>query len=316
MPAVITTDFMNQLYVGLHALWADQFEAAKTTMHRDTLCTVVESETLEESYNWLGTVPKMTEWIGPRAVAGLSTHEYRIKNKDFANAIEVDRNTILDNRLQLIRPRIAQLVDEAIRFQDELVFQVLELGKGATGLCYDGQQFFDTDHVDPGADYTTIQSNRLTGTGTSVTALETDYNAARKAMRMFRDGYGRPMNIMPTHVVCHPALEGAFRKLLNSDTYIVVGGTDAGAAITNIWKGTADLIVSNYLTDENDWYLLSLNRPVKPLIFQMRQEPQFAARDRPDDPAVFDQKVFKYGADMRCNVGYGLWQLAVLTTNA
>src|SRR5690606_29970273 len=34
------------------------------------------------------------------------------------------------------------------------------------------------------------------------------------------------------------------------------------------------------------------------------------AKDNPTDERVFDQKEFRYGVDMRCNAGYGLWQLA------
>lgn len=58
------------------------------------------------------------------------------------------------------------------------------------------------------------------------------------------------------------------------------------------------------------WYLLDLSRPVKPVILQRRQQPQFVALDRPDDESVFMRKKFLYGVDDRKNVGYGLWQLA------
>jgi len=58
------------------------------------------------------------------------------------------------------------------------------------------------------------------------------------------------------------------------------------------------------------WYLMDLSRPIKPIILQMRQAPQFVAMDRPDDENVFMRKKFRYGVDDRKNVGYGLWQIA------
>lgn len=58
------------------------------------------------------------------------------------------------------------------------------------------------------------------------------------------------------------------------------------------------------------WFLMDLSRPIKPIILQMRQQPQFVALDRPDDESVFMRKKFLYGVDDRKNVGYGLWQLA------
>jgi phage major head subunit gpT-like protein len=57
------------------------------------------------------------------------------------------------------------------------------------------------------------------------------------------------------------------------------------------------------------WFLAVTSRPVKPLIFQDRQSPTFVAKDQLDDDNVFLKKQFLYGVDMRCNAGYGLWQL-------
>lgn len=183
-------------------------------------------------------------------------------------------------------------------------------GNTATGLAYDGQQFFDTDHKDPGATFQTNQSNKLTGTGTTAAQIRADYDAARAAMFNLKDGEGRPMGITPSHVLVPPALEGAFRQLLNADMV-----PDASAGVTNIWKGSAGLLVSPYLTDANDWYLLALNQPVKPFIFQNRRPVQFTALDSPTAENVFRRKKFQYGVDARYAFGYAFWQMAILTTN-
>lgn len=58
------------------------------------------------------------------------------------------------------------------------------------------------------------------------------------------------------------------------------------------------------------WYLLDLTKAVKPLIFQNRQKPVFAAMDNPDDESVFMRKEFVYGADSRNTAGFGFWQTA------
>jgi len=58
------------------------------------------------------------------------------------------------------------------------------------------------------------------------------------------------------------------------------------------------------------WFLMDLSRPVKPLILQVRKEPQFVAMDSPKDENVFMRKEFRYGVDDRKNVGFGFWQLA------
>ena len=58
------------------------------------------------------------------------------------------------------------------------------------------------------------------------------------------------------------------------------------------------------------WYLMDLSRFMKPMILQIRKEPEFVAMDKPDDENAFMRKKFRYGVDDRKNVGFGLWQLA------
>ncbi len=58
------------------------------------------------------------------------------------------------------------------------------------------------------------------------------------------------------------------------------------------------------------WYLIDTTKSFRPLIFQNRREFKLVAMDKPDDENVFHRKEFIYGVDGRCNVGFGLWQLA------
>lgn len=58
------------------------------------------------------------------------------------------------------------------------------------------------------------------------------------------------------------------------------------------------------------WYLLCTDRPIKPVVYQERKAATFVAKDKETDDNVFEQRRFVYGTDMRCNVGYGLPQLA------
>jgi phage major head subunit gpT-like protein len=58
------------------------------------------------------------------------------------------------------------------------------------------------------------------------------------------------------------------------------------------------------------WFLLCTGQSVKPIIFQERQAAQFVSKDKETDDNVFSQRRFVYGVDLRCNVGYGLPQMA------
>lgn len=77
----------------------------------------------------------------------------------------------------------------------------------------------------------------------------------------------------------------------------------------------SEVAVSNVdasgLADNPWWYLLDVTRPLKPMVFQERKKPEFIAHTDPtNSDHVFKKKEFLYGADARCNVGFGLWQMA------
>jgi phage major head subunit gpT-like protein len=57
------------------------------------------------------------------------------------------------------------------------------------------------------------------------------------------------------------------------------------------------------------WFLVDAARPIKPFIFQKRREYAVTRMNTATDEAVFNQRLFRYGVDVRCNAGVGLWQL-------
>lgn len=58
------------------------------------------------------------------------------------------------------------------------------------------------------------------------------------------------------------------------------------------------------------WFLLCTHQSVKPIIYQERKPATFVSKDKETDDNVFSQRRFVYGVDLRCNVGYGLPQMA------
>lgn len=105
---------------------------------------IVPSSTKEENYSWLGSFPRMREWIGERHVKNLSNQGYTIINKDWETSVEVDLRDIEDNRAGVYNPLMEELARVAESHPDEIVLKLLP--DGFTTPCYDGQYFFDTDH--------------------------------------------------------------------------------------------------------------------------------------------------------------------------
>ena len=65
-----------------------------------------------------------------------------------------------------------------------------------------------------------------------------NYEAARKAMMNLKSDSGKPLGIIPTHLVVPASHEGNGRRLLNA--LLSDGGT-------NEWAGSAELIVTPFL---------------------------------------------------------------------
>ena len=286
---------LDAAYIGFSTVFQDALELAPNLWQN--LATRVDSAREQEQYKWIGENPKMKEWVGDRTISKLRAQTYTIENKDFANAIEVDRNDIMDDNLGIVRPRIAGLGMAARQHYDELIFDLILNGFDATfGLAYDGQFFFDTDHADePGQ---TPQSN-TTGAALS----DTEFNDAYQEMTEFETSEGEPLNIDPNLLLVGPSNRVSAREIVREKT---TGGED------NVNAGIVDVMVAPRIkgTFTAHWFLLDTGKPLRPWILQIRQALQLVALDSMDDFFAFMRKVFMFGVDGRHNAGFGLWQCA------
>lgn len=299
---VVNASSLIALQQSLRALFLQSFDAVQPMWMKTAM--EAPSESAEENYQWLGRVPSMKEWLDTKTLDQLRGFDFLIKNKDWESTLEVDRNHIEDDKLGMYRPRIAELGEEAKRHPDELVSTARK--DGVTKLAYDGQFFYDTDHAEGKSG---AQSNKLTGTGTTAALVRDDLFTARAALRKFKDDQGKPYirraGNLDVAAVIPPDLEKVFDQLNNP----APGSTTP--------KTPIEYLVDPYLVDTNDWYLDYVGAPVKPFVMQMRKRPEFVTLDNPNaTEMVFLRKKFLFGVEARYNIGYGLWQFSILTTNA
>lgn len=135
----------------------------------DLIAMKVSSNTKVNTYGFLGQFPKMVEWVSRRQRKAMQAQGTSIENKLYESTVGVPRTDIEDDQVGLFRPMVQQAAQSAAELPDDLVFGLLKTGK--TTLCYDGQNFFDTDHpvyqnVD-GTGSTKNQSNITTGATSS-----------------------------------------------------------------------------------------------------------------------------------------------------
>lgn len=224
--AIVTNALIQALFTGFRADFQAALNAAPTDWAK--VATEVKSSTKSNTYGWLGQFPKFREWVGDRTLRDMAAHGYAITNKDWESTVGVKRNDIEDDEVGIYRPLFTEMGRAAASHPDELVFALLAAGHNT--LCFDGQNFFDTDHP----------------------------------------------------------------------VYPNVDGTGVAASVANCDLGGSG----------PKWYLLDTTRAIKPLIYQSRKSPELIALTDSRDEAVFTRNEYRFGADLRCNVGFGFWQMA------
>jgi phage major head subunit gpT-like protein len=228
--AIITAALLDALRTGFRREFQQAYDSAMAASFYDRVSTTVPSTNASETYGWLGDFPDLREWVGDRVVKDMKEQAYQIANKEWESTVGVKRPQIEDDNLGIYTPMVRSMGQSAARHPDKLIAQLIK--SGATELCYDGQNFFDTDHP--------VYANH-DGTGAATTVANLDAS----------------------------------------------GGA------------------SPY------WYLLDVNHPLRPFIFQERKKPEFEAKTNPaTSDIVFTSNEFQYGVYARHNVGFGLWQMA------
>lgn len=140
--AVINNTNLKAIDVGFQQNFQDGLSEIEPQWQR--FATEVPSTSHSNTYGWLGEMPELREWIGDRVLKDIATHDYTIKNRDFESTISVKANDIEDDNLGVYKPLASAHGRSAGMHTDKLVFAALK--GGTSSLCYDGQNFFDTDH--------------------------------------------------------------------------------------------------------------------------------------------------------------------------
>lgn len=171
--AIITSTLLSGLRTGFSKAFRDALAATPTDWEK--VATRVPSSSASNTYGWLGQFPALREWVGDRVLKDMAAQAYQVQNKLYEGTVAVKRTDIEDDNVGVYTPLFAEMGRAAKAHADQLVFALLAAGETTT--CYDGQNFFDTDHpVYPNVDGTgtaTLVSNLQAGTGPAWYLLDT-----------------------------------------------------------------------------------------------------------------------------------------------
>lgn len=295
----LTPATLRTIAQGFNAAFVRGFDSAAPSWMQ--VAMEIPSTGSAENYGWMKDLPGMREWIGSRVIHNLESTMATLVNKHWEHTIGVNADHIDDDKLGIYAPRFSMQGEIAARHPDDLVWGLLRAGFSTKG--FDGQYYFDTDHVTYGLDKKeTSWSNVQTGSGkpwflmdlsrnfmkplifqnrkkvrfvskdrpdddnvffnnelvfgcdaryvagfgfhqlavgAKTTLAEDSYEAARLALASQFRPDGSPLGVRPTHLVVGPSNEAAALELLNAER--------KADGATNIWKGSAQLIVCPWL---------------------------------------------------------------------
>jgi phage major head subunit gpT-like protein len=305
MARVVATDLNYAFLDGVQTIFQQALAAVPTSWQ--DLSTVIESDGPSETYSWMGQTAMPRAFARERVPRALMEQGFVLTNADYEDTIEVDSNAFKDDKTGQLNVRVRDLATRNIQFIDYLM--LTKLAAGATDLCYDGLSFFNDNHVDPKAEYTTVQDNKFDLAVTDAATALSQLQAVLTSMRKFKDDRGIAVNAMGTHIVCAPALEFYFLQAMNST--LVPGSLST----TNVLTGRCKVVVNPWAATDTFWAVLDCSAPVRPLIYQHREGPTLDAYvpegGRPTWES-FMRKRYLWGTFLRCAVGYGDWRRAAL----
>jgi len=287
----LNVEFMKALDELHNKPWMKELEA---------LFLPTRSVASQEKYGFFGDLPAIKEWIGPKTAGSLKDYDFTIKNKDWYNAVELDRNELEDDQTGLLKAKVEAVVQSLGTWKYDLLTSLIM--NATTGLAYDSQPFFSD--IVAGV---RLNDNLLAGTGITLAQLQTDLGSVRAAMMKFQSDTGKKLGITPDTIVCAPELE----VLMLQAVYSNLPGV-AGEQIHNpLSRWIKAVMPLPDLTDPNDWYALCTTFVLKPFVFQERKAPTPVL----DDSEVKKTRKLIFSGEMRGNAGYGLPQLAVKVVN-
>lgn len=217
---------------------------------------------------------------------------------DWDITVWISYNAVKDDQTGSLERKVRSAGANFQKHINKRVFQVLNAGDSQTyGACYDGQDFFDADHVDKGAAYQTNQDNEY-NLALSLDNFQTVYVAAQNTL----DDQGEYTEYIYDLIVVPPALEYTAAQITGN-----VQAYDTANREANPYSGKLAYITSPHL-DSTAWHLVASSETVKPLILAMKEQPNL--QDAWFDPKSPDGGRYYFKFYSRYEVHYGDWRLA------
>lgn len=314
--------FLRNANTMIRSAWS----SAPTPFAAYTTTVPTDSETFEDG--WIGRMPKMREWLGPRVVHSPGPQTYSVTVQNWENTYGIDEFLFDDTKFGIYYPMIADLGLQGKRQPGFVIRDMLENTGSQTGARQnglDGLTYFNTAHLvniyksSLGTYSNDFRGGFAVGSVTVGGALSgTALFTAAEYMSTYTAEDGERFGIAPNLLIVPPTLRSAADYILKNQFSGPNTWTTFGAAVTqvgasdNMWRRMGiDYMVDPNLLSNTAWYLADTGHSVKPVRWIQREGTTYTPRVSPTDENVWVNHQLLWGARMRGTSAWGpSWLMA------
>lgn len=292
------------------------YSVAEAGSWASRIAVLFNSDRAIEDYKWLGGAPIMRKWVGGRLEKGIRDEAYTIRNEPYEATLPVFKSDLRRDKTGMLNLRIAEMAGRAVTHWEKLLSDIIIAGE--VSLCYDGQAFFDTDHVsgDSGTLTNDLTATEVPAADVATTTAPTAAELANILVQMiqhmytFTDDRGEPINqnarefiaMVPTPYMANLLTALSAQYLTNGVSNPVVAN---GFSITPL--------VNPRLTWTTKLAMFRADSVMKALIMQSETGIETEVLGAGSDEA-FKNARYLFGINANRAVGYGYWQHAAIVT--
>lgn len=273
------------------------------------------SDQESETYGWLGMAPTMRKWVGGRQAHGFRESSLVITNEDFEATLEVLVSELRRDKSGQVLIRIAELADRTNAHAAKLLSALIV--NGESNPCYDGQYFFDTDHLEgesgTQSNALSVDISELAVSNHGVVAAPSVGEMREVIMRLiqqilgFKDDQGEPMNetardfaVMVPISLWATALSAVNLPMVDSGETNIIPNLDGFRirVVANVRLPWTDKVTAFRADGRVAPFILQEEVPVNMKAIAEGSELEFS------------ENKHHYGVEWVGNVGYGYWQHA------
>lgn len=283
----------------------------------DRISNLFQSDQESETYKWLGMSPTMREWVGGRQAKGFRDNGLTIVNKEFEATLEVLVKEMKRDKTGQVMLRVREMAERTNSHWAKLLSTLIMAGE--SGVCYDGQYFFDTDHSegDSGAQSNDLTLDIATPTAPTTGEMETAILRSIEAMLGFKDDQGEPINENAREflIMVPVPFMSASAAALGSQIIVDSSTSRSNTILTmgSLGGFNVSMATNPRLSWTTKFATFRTDGQVKSLIRQ-EEEPVSISAIAEGSELEFAENKHQYGVKASRNVGFGYWQRACLTT--